>query len=134
MCVFCSIIKGEIPSYKIYEDEKTYAFLDIADDVYGHTLVIPKKHYENLIEMPEDELNNVMVVVKKISKHYIDNCGFDGVNLVNCCGKDAEQSVFHFHMHILPRKCEDGIMVYPILTKLNNDLNVVKNELELKDN
>ena len=134
MCVFCSIVKGEIPSYKIYEDENVYAFLDIADDVYGHTLVIPKKHYENLIEMPEDELNNVMYVVKKISKHYIDDCGFDGVNLVNCCGKDAEQSVFHFHMHILPRKCEDGIKVYPTLTKLNNDLNVIKNHLELKDN
>lgn len=132
MCIFCSIVNGEVPSYKIYEDENVYAFLDIADDVCGHTLVIPKKHYENLVEMPEEELNNVMAMVRKISKHYIENCGFTGVNLVNCCGKDAEQSVFHFHMHILPRTSGDNIKVYPTLSKLNSDLNAVCNKLKLQ--
>jgi len=131
MCVFCGIVKGEIPSYKIYEDENVYAFLDIADDVEGHTLVIPKKHYENLIEMPDEELASVMHAVKKISKHYIDNNGFTGVNLINCCGKDAEQSVFHFHMHILPRKKGDDIKVYPVLTKLENNLEQVANKLKI---
>lgn len=131
MCVFCSIIKGDIPSYKIYEDDSVYAFLDIADDVVGHTLVIPKKHYENLVEMPDDELAKVMTAVKKISKHYVENKGFDGVNLINCCGEDAEQSVFHFHMHILPRSKEDGIKVYPKLNKLNNDLSDICNKLKL---
>jgi len=129
MCVFCSIIKGDIPSYKIYEDENVYAFLDIADDVEGHTLVIPKKHYENLVEMPENEITNVMNAVKKISKHYIENCGFTGVNLINCCGKDAEQSVFHFHMHILPRKNDDNIKVYPTLDKLNSDMKEICEKL-----
>lgn len=132
MCVFCSIIKGDIPSYKIYEDENVYAFLDIADDVEGHTLVIPKKHYENLVEMPEDELTNVMNAVKKISKHYIENCGFTGVNLINCCGKDAEQSVFHFHMHILPRKNDDNIKVYPTLNKLNSDMLSICERLKIQ--
>lgn len=131
MCIFCSIVKGEIPSYKIYEDKNVYAFLDIADDVEGHTLVIPKKHYENLIEMPEDELANIMSAVKKISKHYIDNGGFSGVNLINCCGKDAEQSVYHFHMHILPRKLGDDIKVYPTLAKLGNNLEQVADKLKI---
>lgn len=131
MCVFCSIVKGDIPSYKIYEDESVYAFLDIADDVEGHTLVIPKKHYENLIEMPDEELAKVMAAVKKISKSYIETKGYSGVNLINCCGEDAEQSVFHFHMHILPRTKDDNIRVYPKLNKLNSDLSAICNNLKL---
>jgi len=131
MCIFCSIIKGEIPSYKIYEDEKTYAFLDIADDVLGHTLVIPKNHYENLLEIPQDELNAVMSTVQKLSKHYV-SLGFDGVNLINCCGESAEQSVFHFHMHIIPRKADDGHKIYPKLTKLNSDLEKIAEQLKLE--
>ena len=122
MCVFCSIIKGEIPSYKIYEDENVYAFLDIADDVEGHTLVIPKGHYENLLEIPDEDLAKVMSAVKKISKHFVEHCGYTGVNLINCCGKDAEQSVFHFHIHILPRTNNDNIKVYPNLSKLNSNM------------
>lgn len=131
MCIFCKIINGEIPSYKIYEDEKTYAFLDIADDIVGHTLVIPKNHYENLIEMSTDDLNAVMSTVQKISKHYIDNCGYTGVNLINCCGKDAEQSVYHFHMHILPRRSDDGIKVYPELSKIGSNLEKVRDLLKI---
>ena len=90
MCVFCDIIEGKIPSYKIYEDDNTYAFLDIAGDAYGHTLVIPKKHCVNILDADAETLNNVMVAVNKISNHYVNNCGFTGVNLVNCSGADAE--------------------------------------------
>ena len=131
MCIFCSIIKGEIPSFKIYEDEKTYAFLDIADDVKGHTLVIPKNHYENLLDIPNNELTNVMSTVQKLSKHYI-NLGFDGVNLINCCCESAEQSVFHFHMHILPRSKDDKLKIYPELGKLNSNFEEIKNKLKLE--
>ncbi len=131
MCVFCDIIKGDIPCYKIYEDENTIAFLDIANDVYGHTLVIPKKHYQNLIDIPVEELNNVMKSAKKLSEHFVKNCGFTGVNLINCCGKDAEQSVFHFHIHIIPRKNEDNLKIYPILKKSEFDLKEIQEKLKI---
>ena len=63
-CIFCKIIKGDIPNYKIYEDENVLAFLDISKDIYGHTLVLPKKHYKNILDIPENELNNIKCVVK----------------------------------------------------------------------
>lgn len=132
MCIFCKIINGEIPSYKIYEDEKTYAFLDIADDAVGHTLVIPKAHYESLLDMSSEYLSAVMDTVQKISKHYVEDCGYSGVNLINCCGKDAEQSVFHFHIHIIPRKENDNMKIYPTLEKCNCDFQKVKELLEIK--
>ena len=116
MCIFCEIIKGNIPSYKIYEDEHTYAFLDIACDLEGHTLVIPKKHCENIFDIDDQELYYVMSTAKKIAKHY-KSLGYTGVNLVNCSGQDAEQSVFHLHIHILPRKSGDNQKIYPNLTK-----------------
>lgn len=122
MCIFCKIIKGEIPSYKIYEDEFTYAFLDIADDVEGHTLVIPKDHCENTLDCPSDILEKVIVTVQKIAKHYVYHCGYTGVNIMNANGSDAEQSVFHLHYHILPRKHNDGKKMWPDLEKLNSNM------------
>ena len=119
MCIFCKIVAGEIPSYKIYEDENVYAFLDIADDAEGHTLVIPKSHYENVLDIPYDELCKVMVAVKKIANHYVDNCGYSGVNIMNASGKDAQQSVFHLHFHIFPRKNNDGLNTWPKFDKAN---------------
>ena len=74
-CIFCKIIKGEIPGMKIYEDDYTYAFLDIAKDVDGHTLVIPKKHVESLLECDSETMTHVMETVQKISRHYVDDCG-----------------------------------------------------------
>ncbi|MBQ7352270.1 MAG: HIT family protein [Clostridia bacterium] len=131
MCIFCKIISGEIPSYKIYEDENVYAFLDIADDIEGHTVVVPKEHCENLLDVSEETLSKVMLAVRKISKHYVDNCGYDGVNLLNNSGKCAEQSVFHLHIHILPRKDNDGKRVYPELVKLNSDMAHLCDKLKL---
>ena len=132
MCIFCKIINGEIPSYKIYEDENTYAFLDIADDAEGHTLVIPKKHYENVMEIPSEELNNVMSTVKKIANHYVDNCGYTGVNIMNASGVDAQQSVFHLHFHIFPRKENDGLNTWPKFYKANCDFELICNSLKIK--
>ena len=131
MCVFCKIIKGEIPSYKIYEDENTYAFLDIADDTVGHTLVIPKKHYENVMETPNEELTQVMNTVKKIAEHYTTNCGYTGVNIMNASGVDAQQSVFHLHFHIFPRKTQDGVNAWPEFGKVNQNFEKVCQELTL---
>ena len=131
MCIFCKIIKGEIPSYKIYEDENTYAFLDIADDAIGHTLVIPKKHYENVLDIPAEELQKVIASVQKISKHYTENCGYTGVNIMNASGIDAQQSVFHLHFHIFPRKENDGVRAWPEFGKVNSDFEKVCNDLKM---
>ena len=115
-CLFCKIIKGEIPSYKIYEDEYTYAFLDISKDVDGHTLVVPKKHFNNTLDCDEVTLTHIMKTVQLISNHYINNCGYSGVNIYNNNGSSAQQAIMHTHYHIIPRKDNDN---FDIFTKLN---------------
>lgn len=122
MCVFCKIIKGEIPSYKVYEDEYTYAFLDIAKDVDGHTLVVPKKHVTNILDCDEETLAYVMNTVKKISNHYVNNCGYSGVNILNANGEDSGQTVFHLHIHIIPRKNADGVDAWPHFAGAKEDI------------
>lgn len=121
MCIFCKIINKEIPSYKIYEDEYTYAFLDIAKDIDGHTLVIPKKHVTNVLDCDIETLHHVMDTVKKISDHYV-SLGYDGVNIMNASGEAAEQSVFHLHFHIIPRRYDDGEHTWPKLNGAKEDL------------
>ena len=94
---------------KVYEDEFTLAFMDIAKDVDGHILVIPKKHCESMLDCSYDELNKTMETVKKMSNHLTDNCGYEGVDILNANGKAAGQTVPHFHMHIIPRRFDDGL-------------------------
>ena len=130
-CIFCKIIKGEIPCYKIYENEYVLAFLDIAKDIDGHILVIPKNHCESVLDCSENDLKEVMVAIQKISNHLIDNCGYDGVNLLNCCKECAGQSVFHFHMHIIPRKQNDGEKVFPTLSGAKVDLAELREKLKM---
>ena len=132
-CIFCKIIKGEIPCYKIYEDEFTLAFLDIANDHYGHTLVIPKQHCENVLDCNNESLNHVIQTVKTISNHYVNNLGFDGVNILNANGKAAEQSVFHLHFHIMPRKHNDKKHMFPSLEKQNFNLEEIANRLKINN-
>lgn len=131
-CVFCKIIKGEIPCYKIFEDEKTLAFLDISKDAVGHTLVVPKKHVESLVEISEEVLNQTMKIAQKISKHYIENCGFDGVQIINNCGSSAGQSVMHFHIHVIPRKKDDGLNGWSYNKSFEMDLEKIAKKLKLK--
>lgn len=112
MCLFCKIVAGEVPSYKVYEDENVIAFLDIAPVNYGHTLVVPKKHYKNLEELPVDELARVMMVVKKIGKALKDGLGVEGYNV--CMNNDpvAGQVVPHIHFHVMPRNAQDGYTLW----------------------
>lgn len=130
-CIFCKIIKGEIPSYKIYEDDMTFAFLDIARDSYGHTLVIPKKHCSNVLDCDSEYLEAVSKTVKKIALHYTLDCGFDGVNILNASGESAQQTVFHLHFHIVPRKKDDGIDMWPLKDKYDIDFADVCDKLKL---
>lgn len=131
-CLFCKILNGEIPSYKIYEDEYAYAFLDIAGDYYGHTVVVSKLHYDNVLDANEDVLNSVMCAVKKIANHYINNCGFSGVNICSNSGQCAGQSIMHLHFHIIPRKADDGIKdIYVNPDKHDFDLCSIAAQLSL---
>lgn len=112
-CIFCKIARGELPSMKLYEDEYTLAFMDIADDVDGHILAVPKTHCKNILDCDEDDLSKLMTTVKRISRHLTDNCGYEGVDLLNASGESAGQSVGHLHIHIIPRKQGDGIDAWP---------------------
>lgn len=131
-CVFCKIISGEFSSRKIYEDEKTLAFLDIAKDVDGHILVVPKKHVKNILDIDDETLCDVMRTVKKVSNHLTQNCGYEGVNLLNCSEECAEQSVPHFHVHIIPRKINDNLRVFPKFSGAKEDLDVILEKLRIK--
>ena len=108
-CLFCRIAKREIPCYKIYENEYSIAFLDPAKDTDGHILVIPKKHCKNIFDCDDFTLSELMRSVKLISNHLVNTCGFSGVNILNANGEAAQQSVGHFHIHIIPRKDNDKI-------------------------
>ena len=130
-CIFCKIIKGEIPSYKIYENDLVYAFLDIACDAVGHTLVVPKKHCTNVLDCDKKYLDAVIEAVQKISNHYVNNCGFDGVNVLNASGASAEQTVFHLHFHVVPRKTGDGLHMWPLDGKQELDLKAIADKLAL---
>jgi len=107
-CIFCKIAKGEVKSWKVYENEKVYAFLDIHPASEYHTLVIPKKHYENIFDIPEDELKEIISVIKKLVDLYKSKLGINNVQIINSSGAEAQQDVFHLHFHIVPRKFGDG--------------------------
>ena len=107
-CIFCKIVKGQARSWKVYEDERVYAFLDIHPVNEYHTLVIPKKHYENIFDIPETELIHVITAVKKLVGVYSSNLGINNVQIINSSGSEAQQDVFHMHFHIVPRKMGDN--------------------------
>lgn len=102
-CIFCKIITGEIPSAKVYEDDDVYAFLDISQVTTGHTLVIPKTHTSDIFETPEDVAAKVFARVPKIANAIKEVYNPKGVNLLNNNGIFAGQSVYHLHIHIIPR-------------------------------
>ena len=111
MCVFCKIIKGEIPSKKIYEDDDVLAILDVSQATLGHTLVLPKKHYENLFSIENNDYLKVMEKVKMLAKAITSALNASGCNILNNCGELAGQSVMHFHVHIIPRYENDDLKI-----------------------
>ncbi|PKL72030.1 HIT family protein [Candidatus Kuenenbacteria bacterium HGW-Kuenenbacteria-1] len=111
-CVFCKIIKKEIPYYGIYEDESVLAFLDIAPVNYGHTIVVPKKHYANFEEISDEELCKVIKVVKKIGKAIIKGLKIRGYNIFVNNNPVAGQVISHMHFHVVPRTEEDGLQLW----------------------
>lgn len=129
MCIFCDIIEGKIPSSKIYEDDNVLAILDISQTTKGHTLVMPKKHYENFLEMPKEEYEYLMGIVQTLSKKILEKLDAKGCNILINTNEVAGQSVMHTHAHIIPRYDElDTIKV--LFTQNQYDLEEIKNILK----
>ena len=102
-CIFCKIVAGDIPSTRVYEDERTIAFMDINPGTRGHLLVIPRAHSADLLEIAEEDLAACARTAQTMARRVKERLGADGVNLLNACGANAWQTVFHFHMHVIPR-------------------------------
>src|SRR5215813_11785325 len=100
-CIFCKIVTGEIPSMRVAENERTIAFMDISPATRGHTLVIPKRHYRDLLEIDDADLTACVLAARDMAVRARTKLGADGVNLLNSCGAAAWQTVFHFHIHVL---------------------------------
>jgi histidine triad (HIT) family protein len=102
-CIFCKILAGEIPANVVDEDERTVAFMDIAPATRGHALVIPRAHAEDLLSVSEEDLCAVAGAARRLAARMQERLGADGINLLNSCGRAAWQTVFHFHVHVIPR-------------------------------
>jgi histidine triad (HIT) family protein len=107
-CIFCKIVEGKSPSTKIYEDNNFIALLEIAHQTEGHTLIITKKHYKTIIDLPNDLGNNLIEFIKKTYSILKEKYNSDGFNIIVNTSKEAGQIIDHLHIHILPRKKDDG--------------------------
>ncbi len=112
MCIFCKIIEGEIPSRKVYEDDDILAILDISQTTMGHTLVMPKKHYDDFLQMPENEFGALMEKVQQIADQIIKRMNANGCNILINTGETAGQTVRHVHVHIIPRYDENDTVSF----------------------
>jgi histidine triad (HIT) family protein len=102
-CIFCKIIAGELPAEIVDQDERTVAFLDISPATAGHALVVPRQHVRNLLEIGSEDLQATMLTAQRLARKATERLGAAGVNLLNACGAAAWQTVFHFHVHVIPR-------------------------------
>lgn len=107
-CIFCKLANGDIPTKSIYEDEDFNVILDLGPATKGHALILPKEHYKNLYELPEELASKAMILAKKMAAHMTEKLNCDGFNLVQNNNEAAGQTVFHFHLHLIPRYKDDG--------------------------
>jgi histidine triad (HIT) family protein len=121
-CIFCDIVNGKAPSEIIFEDEHVLGFLDIRPLNYGHSLVIPKIHFENFLDVPKSDLESVVAAAQKISEAIKLSMNTDGLNIVANTGRAAGQTVFHFHFHIIPRFNSDDFHFKPVFKNYENGL------------
>jgi histidine triad (HIT) family protein len=102
-CIFCTIVAGETPSQRVDEDERTVAFMDVNPATRGHMLVVPRRHATDLLTVDPDDLAAVIRAAQRLARRAVPALGADGVNLINSCGAEAWQTVFHLHVHVIPR-------------------------------
>jgi len=127
-CIFCKLAAGDIPTNSLYEDDKFRVILDLAPATKGHALILPKDHFANLYEIPDETAGEVMRLAKKMAVVMTEKLGCDGFNLLQNNGEAAGQTVFHFHMHLIPRYAEDGkILEWDKLEMTQEELEAIKN-------
>jgi len=102
-CLFCKIVAGELPATRVHEDDRTVAFMDINPGTRGHLLVVPRAHARDLLAIEAEDLAAVVHAGQRLAALQVEHLGADGVNLINSCGAAAWQTVFHFHLHVIPR-------------------------------
>lgn len=131
-CIFCKIANGEIPSRTIYEDGQFRVFLDLSPAAKGHALIVPKEHYANLYELPEDLAADAMRLAKKEMASMTQKLSCDGFQLVQNNGETAGQTVFHFHLHLIPRYRTDGQKIAWVPGSMSDEeLDAVKEQIVL---
>ena len=108
-CIFCTIASGDGPGEIVHEDEHTVGFMDINPWTRGHALVIPRNHSADLLEIAEEDLAHTMAAARRLAARMKEALGCDGINLLNSCGQAAWQTVFHFHVHVIPRYEDDPL-------------------------
>jgi histidine triad (HIT) family protein len=108
-CLFCKIIAGELPSQRVDEDERTVAFMDISPATRGHALVVPRNHVVNVLDADPDDFGAVAAAAQRLAQRAVERLGADGVNLLTSGGGVAWQTVFHLHMHVIPRYVDDPL-------------------------
>ena len=129
-CIFCKIANGEIPSKTLYEDEQFRVILDLGPATKGHALILPKDHFANLYELPDETAAKVMQLAKKMVTQMTEKLGCDGFNLVQNNGETAGQTVFHFHLHLIPRYENDGQKIgWTPGSPSQEELEAIKNEI-----
>lgn len=130
MCIFCKIAEGQIPAHKIYEDDICLAFLDLSQANIGHTLIIPKQHFDNILELEENIASHLFKITTKLAKVISKTLNIKNFNILNNCGEIAGQSVHHFHIHIIPRNENDSIKINLDSHKLTDEEFInLKNEI-----
>jgi histidine triad (HIT) family protein len=108
-CLFCMIVAGELPGQIVDEDERTIAFMDVNPATRGHALVVPRRHAADVLEIGDEDLAATILAAKRLSARVMERLDADGVNLINACGPAAWQTVFHFHVHVIPRYRDDPL-------------------------
>jgi len=111
MCIFCKIINKEIPAHILYEDDDFIVILDIIQTTKGHTLVIPKRHSENIFELDQNTVSNIFPLVQKIAVRLKERLPLNGLNILNNNGEKAGQTVMHYHIHLIPRYSNDNFVI-----------------------
>ncbi len=129
-CIFCKIANGEIPSKTLYEDERFRVILDLGPATKGHALILPKGHYANLYELPEEVAGETMKLAKKMAAKMTERLKCEGFNLIQNNGDLAGQTVFHFHLHLIPRYQADGQKIgWKPMEVTQEELEEIKNEI-----
>lgn len=131
-CLFCKIVAGELPSSVVYEDERVVAIMDINPATRGHALVIPRNHSRDLFEIGSEDLAAAAVASQRLASLVSERLGAEGVNLLNSCGQRAWQTVFHFHIHVIPRYADDPMRL-PWIPTAGNPAEIAAAAQELRD-